>query len=115
MMDAVEFHKVRKRMCDEYKAVCTKCPLVRKWVCTMGKYVEEKEAREAVEIVEKWAEEHPAKTYKSEFMRAAEYVGAKPLFSTPPACIKHFFGEEVIPPSCASLKCSDCWNREIEQ
>lgn len=119
-MDAVEFLKERKRMCTERKAVCTNCPLIRKWVCTMGKYIEEKEAREAVEIVEKWAEEHPVKTYKSEYLRATELVGAKPTFyvnGAPVFCLADFFGLDKMPPWCfcrvTSERCKECWEREI--
>lgn len=120
-MDAVEFLKERKRMCAEYKSVCTKCPLARKWTCTMGKYIEEKEAREAVEIVEKWAEEHPVKTYKSEYLRAAEYVGAKPTFGKegiPVICLIDFYGKDKQPTGCfvrdRGYSCVECWEREIK-
>lgn len=77
-MDAVEYLKTIKRMCELHKPMCwgednhTPCELRIKanakgmtccdYTTTFSK--------EAVEIVEKWAKEHPIKTRQSEFLKS---------------------------------------------
>ena len=66
-MDAVEFVKTLSRMCD---AECIKCEFWKRrsrWEsCNAW---QKNHPEEAVEIVEKWAKEHPAKTRQSEFLK----------------------------------------------
>lgn len=69
-MDAVEYLKQKNRMTNNYTIACNTCPLAiennnRNLVCAnfVRHYIEE-----AVEIVENWAKEHPAKTYKDVFL-----------------------------------------------
>lgn len=76
-MDAVEFLKTKKRMCESYVGSCRGCPICNerktervscdKYMC---KYPEK-----AVAIVKKWSEEHPIKTRQSEFLK--HYPDAK--------------------------------------
>lgn len=61
-MDAVEFYKVFKRMCD--KTDCKDCLLDQK--CRPSANVE---PEEVVELVEEWAKEHPVKTRQSELLK----------------------------------------------
>lgn len=61
-MDAVEFYKAFKRMCE--KTDCKDCLLDQK--CRQSANVE---PEEVVELVEEWAKEHPAKTRQSEFLK----------------------------------------------
>ena len=69
-MDAVEFLKERKRMCDKYEG-CDGCPMSN----TNNRYeipcgsLNDKYPEEAVFIVEKWSVEHPVKTRQSEFLK----------------------------------------------
>ena len=56
MIDAVEYLKTMKRMCDQYNG-CSICPLNETLACV---YV--KNPEEAVDIVERWAKEHPKMT-----------------------------------------------------
>lgn len=74
-MDAVEYLKTLCRMCH---CECLKCEF--------GKARSEFETcpvwqrthpEEAVEIAEKWAKEHPAKTRQSEFLKL--FPGAEPM------------------------------------
>lgn len=62
-MDAVEFYKAFKRMCD--KTDCKDCLLDQK--CRPSANVE---PEEVVELVEEWAKDHPVKTRQSEFLKA---------------------------------------------
>ena len=69
-MDAVEFLKIKKRMCD-YNESCCLCPAYYK---NSGKDCECEDLEslypeELVSIVEKWSKEYPAKTRQSEFLK----------------------------------------------
>lgn len=67
MMDAVELLKEAWRMCKK-QSDCKLCPISE--FCRIGDYVfKVEEPEKAVEIVEKWAEEHPKKTRQSEFLK----------------------------------------------
>nr|DAJ57533.1 MAG TPA: hypothetical protein [Caudoviricetes sp.] len=61
-MDAVEFYKAFKRMCD--KTDCRDCLLDQK--CRPSANVE---PEEVVGLVEEWAKENPVKTRQSEFLK----------------------------------------------
>lgn len=69
-MDAVKFLKEKKRMCDFFhnQALCSKCP-IQKLECGIGELGDVEHMIAAVEAVEKWAAEHPAKTRQSEFLK----------------------------------------------
>ena len=62
-MDAVEYVKQRKRMCDYY-ANCVDCPAVQYEECSSLNGI-----ANLVPVVEKWAKEHPVKTRQSEFFK----------------------------------------------
>ena len=62
-MDAVEYVKQRKRMCDYY-ANCGDCPVGDYQGCASLN-----EIPNMVPIVEQWAKEHPVKTRQSEFLK----------------------------------------------
>ena len=62
-MDAVEYVKQRKRMCDYY-ANCGDCPACDYEWCSSLSGIPK-----MVPIVEQWVKEHPAKTRQSEFLK----------------------------------------------
>ena len=70
-MDAVEYIKNLRRLCES-QADCPECPLHENCkedgyvycVADVSEYTEK-----AVQIVERWAKEHPVKTRQSEFFR----------------------------------------------
>ena len=62
-MDAVEYVKQRKRMCDYY-ANCGDCPAVQYEECSSLNGI-----ANLVPIVEQWAKEHHVKTRQSEFLK----------------------------------------------
>ena len=62
-MDAIEYVKQRKRMCDYY-VNCADCPADDYGGCTSLN-----EIPNLVPIVEKWAKAHPIKTRQSEFLK----------------------------------------------
>lgn len=61
-MDAVEFYRTFKRMCE--KTDCKDCLLDQK--CRPSANVE---PEEVVELVEEWAKDNPVKTRQSEFLK----------------------------------------------
>ena len=75
-MDAVKYFKLKARMtnadeCGECQSSCNDCKLSARnngkdLYCTG---LEFKHPEKAVEIVEKWAAEHPVKTRQSEFLK----------------------------------------------
>lgn len=70
-MDAVEFLKMKKRMCESYVGSCRGCPIrdAKHEKCmSCEKYMREYPV-ETVAIVEKWLAEHPIKTRQSEFLK----------------------------------------------
>jgi hypothetical protein len=62
-MDAVEYVKQRKRMCD-YCGDCDKCPAKKVVGCASLTKISQ-----MVPIVEQWAKEHPVKTRQNEFFK----------------------------------------------
>jgi hypothetical protein len=69
-MDAVEFFEERDRMCRFLRLECKKCgidALGRDSVGCFGAI--RKYPAEAVEIVERWAKEHPKKTRQSKLLK----------------------------------------------
>lgn len=73
-MDAVEFLKAKNRMCREYGELpedCFVCPIGNdSGGCQAGVLENQKVTEEIlVQIVEKWAKEHPKKTRQSEFLK----------------------------------------------
>ena len=115
-MDAVEYLKQKNIMTNNCTIACNTCPLAiennnRNLVCAnfVRHYIEE-----AVEIVENWAKEHPAKTYKDVFLE--KFPDAKiEKNGVPYPCIIYLFGEKVRPGACGSCSCTYCWDREVEE
>ena len=68
-MDALEFFKARKRMCEATK--CASCKLCHmQGGCSIAPENEEIDAgKGAIAIVDQWAAEHPVKTRQSEFLK----------------------------------------------
>lgn len=69
-MDAVEFIVTRDRMCRSFNGRCTGCE-VKEHMGTgdMCIYYMAQHPQEVVEIVERWAKEHPRKTRQSELLK----------------------------------------------
>lgn len=65
-MDAVEFFKAQRRFCKA-TGDCDNCPLCYGgYDCGDATFVN---PDRAIEIVEKWAKDHPVKTRQSEFLK----------------------------------------------
>lgn len=99
-----------KRMCKSFKDNCDGCPLHSEIdnVCLM--LTLERLPNNADEIVDKWASEHPVKTYAMDFFE--KFPNAqKDRNGAPMACWKHIYGGGN---DCGS-DCLKCWNQEVEK
>lgn len=69
-MDAVEFFREKERMCRTFNMRCKGCEIANHMEGneSCNDYIKRLPA-EAVEIVERWAKEHPRKTRQSEFLK----------------------------------------------
>lgn len=65
-MDALEFLKERKRMCDSYKS-CEGCPFDDS-KCSINALLYDDEYDRSVAIVERWSKMNPVKTRQSVFL-----------------------------------------------
>lgn len=109
-MEALEYVKAKNRMTDICHINCKTCPL---FSCNNGRHVTcEKLAddfpEDCVRIVEKWAKEHPLKTYAQDFFE--KFPNApRDRKGLPILCKKKIYGGE-----CSS-KCTNCWNLKMEE
>lgn len=112
-MDAVKFLKERKRMCRTCKT-CKNCELNTKHCCSEAT---EAQMIEAIEIVEKWSKEHPAKTRMSEFLK--QYPNANLTDEGVPNVLPCELDRRFLTSgNCSKMSCTDCyvqyWLEEIE-
>lgn len=67
-MNAVEFLKEERRMCESFEQGCLKC-LLRDTRCRAIPGETDEGIEKEVSIVEKWSKEHPIKTRQSVFLK----------------------------------------------
>lgn len=68
----------------------------------------------AIAIVQKWSDEHPQKTYLSEFLK--HYPNVKLLGDGTPKCLcPHQLGLKDIDDCRKHYTCAECWNQPIEE
>lgn len=115
-MDALEFLRERKRMCNLHKD-CEGCPL-EGTKCVVSSIVPDEDYKRIIATVEQWAKEHPRKTRQSVFLE--QYPEAKIdkcgcLMLCPKrisADCRNRYG------NCTNRVCSDCrrefWMQEVE-
>ena len=111
-MDAVEYLKTLNRMCH---CECLKCEFGKARsefeTCPVWQRTHPKEA---VEIAEKWAKDHPVKTRQSEFLKL--FPNAQTDSGCLNACPMDVFGNTGI--DCNKRTCFECkkafWLAEVE-
>lgn len=109
-MDAVEFIKERRRMCLSYED-CIGCPFEDGKPISCE--IQSKTARQLVEIVEQWSQDHPQKTMMQDFFE--KFPNApKDDFGAPCLCPADVGYKEK---SCEATDCNclECWNRPLEE
>ncbi len=97
-----------KRMCNYYYGKvqkCYNCPLYDT-DCSSSCFPDN-----ADEIVDKWVQEHPVKTYAMDFFE--KFPNApRDRDGAPKTCWKHVYGDGKY---CSSDACTECWNREMKE
>ena len=112
-MDAVLFLKTISRMCSSYDSQCSDCPI---GIESKKEYLDcysfiKFHIEEVVEIVEKWMEEHPAKTRKLALLEMFPTV----ILSEDgiPIICPHDMGQIGCHTTCEEC-CKEFWTEEIE-
>lgn len=117
-MDALKFIKEAKRMCQSYEE-CEACPANADGFddCRIDS-MHNIDAENAVNIVEKWAKEHPEKTRQDVFLE--QYPRANLLVNGVidicPKAIEKYYAPSA---GCYDTDCFDCktkwWMQEVEK
>lgn len=112
-MDAVEYLKTLRRMCN---AECRECEYGKRSGFDPCMVWRNSHPEEAVAIAEQWAAEHPVKTRQSEFLE--HYPGARRILAHGclNACPMDVFSDADI--NCNAQPCFECkkawWLAEVE-
>lgn len=113
----IDFFAELDRLCDS-RTVCTtdednkeQCPLF----AFCERFVVEgsvKEIIKAIEIVQKWSDEHPKKTYAQDFFKKFPDAPIDKSFKEkcPWVCRMGIYGGE-----CSGIECDECWNEPMEE
>lgn len=116
-MDALEFLRGWKRMCNSYKD-CDGCPLAES-NCVINHVTSDEDCERIVATVEQWSAEHPRKTRQSVFL--GNYPCARiDRQSVLYACPADVYGDNVCPKKkdAAPITCYECrrefWPQEVE-
>lgn len=104
--------KEKKRMCENNS--CSTCPLTKSFpkgtVCIHTEYTN---LDKAIKIVQKWSNEHPQKTFLTDFLEKYPNVPlAKNGF--PSICPYELVYTKEPYAGCGTRTCKQCWNRPIE-
>ena len=115
-MTAIEYLIAKGRMTNECRIDCDECPLCydNSGELCGCRILEQNYPEKAVEIVEKWAKEHPIKTRQSEFLKMFpdSELDSNGIIDICPIVMYHKY-------TCSGLiTCDECraefWKEEIE-
>lgn len=105
----------KRRMTKRCELGCSNCPLNKDKILSCIAF-QMLYPEKAIAIVQKWSDEHPPKTYLSEFLK--HYPNAELNHGVPKICLK----ELGTISGCAKTKkgdlyisCYKCWNQPIEE
>ena len=120
-MEALEFLKEHKRMCNEYSRSyngCSDCPLVSH--CSISSTASDDDNKKTVAIVEQWSKEHPRKTRQSVFLEQypeAE-IDSNGVVALCPMSISANHRDSNGECNYPERVCKDCkrefWSQEVE-
>ena len=98
-----------KRMCEEYY-YCMGCPLFYLEGCIMLYRL----PSNLDDIVDKWVEEHPLKTYAHDFLK--KFPNAQlDSYGAPRACVNAIYGlGDCSKSEISGIICRDCWNQKMK-
>lgn len=117
-MNAVEFLKEERRMCESVEQGCLKCPL-RDTSCRAISGETDEGIEKEVAIVEQWSKEHPLKTRQSVFLKQypETQIDDTGVLGVCPAIISP--AHRINGGGCTHnrKKCSECrrefWSKEV--
>lgn len=120
-MDAFEFLKERKRLCEVYfeKTECKECPL-ENMGCWTADFCADDSCEKVIAIVERWSKEQPRKTRQTELLKMfpEAHVSANGSLCLCPASVSAAYRDENGICKARRLKCTDCckefWGQEVE-
>lgn len=116
-MDALEFLKEERRMCDSFNAMCVKCPLGDTGCCVIIGDTD-RELENEVATVEQWSKEHPRKTRQSVFLEQwpETEVDKSGCLRLCPELVSADYRNRHA--DCPNRVCMDCrrefWMKEVE-
>jgi hypothetical protein len=115
-MDALEFLRERKRMCNSYKD-CDGCPLAKRR-CIVIHVTPDEDIKRIVATVEKWSKEYPRKTRQSVFLEQRPEAEID-TYGCLMVCPKRISADcQISYGNCSNRVCSDCrrefWMQEVE-
>lgn len=111
-MDAVEFMKEWRRMCDVTD--CDDCSIKKECKCgTAGFYPYYiREFENIVSGVEQWSKEHPRKTRAQDLFE--KYPNApKTHYGVPSVCAAALGYRDFCEVGCEDINCKKCWNEPV--
>lgn len=117
-MEALEFLKERKRMCNSYDG-CKGCPFGDS-KCVIESTISDEDFKRIVATVEQWSKEHPRKTRQSVFLEQypEARIGDDGVLQIYPCSISA--SHRNARGNCVNMgrKCPDCrrefWMQEVE-
>lgn len=104
--------KERARMTEKCQINCRDCPFYypSNAYCSL---FEDKYPEKSIEIVQKWSDEHPLKTYKDDFFE--KFPNArKREDGIPDICYKKIYGIKYRYGECDN-GCAECWNEVMPE
>ena len=122
-MEAFEFLKEKKRMCNAYSDPyngCCDCPFVES-CCVISNITPDEDLKKMITVVEQWSKDHPRKTRQSVFLKQypeaeIDVNGVVKLCPTPISkSHRNIYG------SCphVGVNCYDCrrefWMKEVDE
>lgn len=118
-MDALEFLRERKRMCESFWTSCDGCPL-HGHPCTSISSMNDGDCERLLVEVEQWSKEHPRKTRQSALLEQypEARIGDDGVLQIYPCLISA--SHRNARGNCSTMKraCSDClrefWMQEVE-
>lgn len=113
-MEALEFLKERKRMCNSYDG-CKGCPFGDS-KCVIESTISDEDFKRIVATVEQWSKEHPRKTRQRVFLE--QWPEAEISFTDGCLTLDPCKFYKKMRKECVGRLCSDCrrefWMQEVE-
>ena len=123
-MDALEYEKVRIRMCHTMilkEGGCEACPLFNGlkrrcgFAASIAENMDENAIRKNIDIVIKWAKDNPVKTRQSEFLKM--FPNAPKSGRVLDICPQNLNIDYMPPKRCENISCGACktdyWLTEV--